>query len=298
MKKMFWTLAVLVIVILLMVGWIGKGSIYQLFSTTPTVEKIENADFQVIAHRGYSAIAPENTLLAFQKALDCQADMIELDVHLSKDKQVIVIHDATLDRTTNGTGAIDTHTLKDLKQLDAGSWFGDAFANERIPSLEEVLQLVAGKSTLLIEIKVDASDNTYPELVAETLQLIAQYNAEGWCILQAFESEYLREIQQSETKVPYYKLIVNTHDPVPTYIDTRLRWGSLDKTIPYQAINPYYKTLIPSQVAKWQQQGYEVYTYTVNELDDMKLITEMKVNGIITNYPERAMKLREEIRGK
>ena len=298
MKKMFWIVGSIAIVVILLVGWIGKGSVYQLLRTTPIVEHITNSSFKVIAHRGYSAVAPENTLSAFQKALDCRADMIELDVHFSKDHQVIVIHDATLQRTTGKNGTVKEATLAELKTLDAGSWFGKNFANEPVPTLEEVIQLVAGKSTLLIEIKVDEQNNTYDGLVTAILQLIEKYEAEEWCILQAFDSEYLREIQQAKTEIRYYKLIVNTHDPVPTYIDTRLRWGMLDKSIPYQAINPYYKSLTPSKIKEWQQEGYEVYTYTVNELDDMKLITEMGVNGIITNYPERAIKLREEIRGR
>lgn len=292
---MLWTLGIILGIVLLISAWLGKGSIYQSMMPVPDISTIKNKGFKVIAHRGYSSQAPENTLAAFQRALETGADMIELDVHLSKDNQVIVIHDATLKRTTGESGTVKSKTLTELKQLDAGSWFSSEFKDEPIPTLEEVIKLVDGKSTLLIEIKVDDQSKVYEGLTKEILAVIRKNHAANWCILQAFESEYLTELYQSETTIPYFKLIVNTHEPVPTYIDSKLRWGSMDKSIPFKAINPYYKTLTPMQVSQWQSQGYEVHTYTVDEAEDIKLIANMGVNGIITNYPERAMQLRDKI---
>lgn len=114
----------------------------------------------VIAHRGFSGQAPENTLASFQKAVELGSDMIELDVRFSKDGQVVVIHDDTIDRTTNGRGKVADYTLKELKQFDAGSWFAPQFSGERIPTLKEVLELVKGKVLVNIEIK-DESPGQY-----------------------------------------------------------------------------------------------------------------------------------------
>ena len=107
----------------------------------------------VVAHRGFSGAAPENTLAAFRMAIEAGSDMIELDVHLSKDGKVVVIHDETQERTTNGQGRVADRPLKEIKGLDAGSWFSPPFAGERIPTLQEVLSLAQGKVPVNIEIK-------------------------------------------------------------------------------------------------------------------------------------------------
>jgi glycerophosphoryl diester phosphodiesterase len=99
---------------------------------------------RVIAHRGFSGVAPENTLVAIRRGIEIGADMAEIDVTLSKDGYVVVIHDETLDRTTNGTGPVSDATLEELQRLDAGSWFAPEFAGEKIPTLGEVLDLVRG----------------------------------------------------------------------------------------------------------------------------------------------------------
>src|SRR3712207_5048900 len=111
-------------------------------------------DTKIMAHRGAAAYAPENTIAAFTKAIEMKADAIELDIHLSKDDHIVVIHDEKVDRTTNGKGLVMEFTLEELKRLDAGSWFNKEFKNEKIPTLREVLELVAYKNIdLNIEIK-------------------------------------------------------------------------------------------------------------------------------------------------
>ena len=114
----------------------------------------------VIAHRGFSGAAPENTLAAFKKAMEVDSDMMELDVRFSKDGQVVVMHDDTLDRTTNGRGKVSDYTLKELKQFDAGSWFAPQFAGEQIPTLVEVLEFAKGRIPVNFEIK-DESPSRY-----------------------------------------------------------------------------------------------------------------------------------------
>ena len=116
----------------------------------------------IIGHRGYPAKYPENTLAAFEAAIEAGAVMIELDVMLSRDRKVVVIHDATLDRTTNGKGSVADLTLAELKQLDAGSWFDAQFVGQQIPELSEVLDLVNGRAYVNIEIKSNAYEAHHP----------------------------------------------------------------------------------------------------------------------------------------
>ena len=113
----------------------------------------------VIAHRGFSAVAPENTLPAFQQAIDAGADMIELDIRLTTDKQFVVIHDATLERTTTGCGIVENHSLSELQRLDAGAWFGRGFSGTVLPSLDEALSLCQNRILVNVEVKTELQDD-------------------------------------------------------------------------------------------------------------------------------------------
>ncbi|MDH7482882.1 MAG: glycerophosphodiester phosphodiesterase family protein [Armatimonadota bacterium] len=120
-----------------------------------------------IAHRGFSAIAPENTLAAFKRALELKPDLIECDVRRTKDGKIVIIHDATVDRTTNGTGRVADMTLEELRRLDAGSWFGTQYAGERLPTLEEFLDLPWGETQPIIEIKEQSLEDDVVALVQQ-----------------------------------------------------------------------------------------------------------------------------------
>jgi glycerophosphoryl diester phosphodiesterase len=113
-----------------------------------------NHHIRIIAHRGGANLAPENTLAAFRQAIDLGVDMIEIDVHLSKDGHIMVIHDFTLDRTTTGKGKIADMTLKQIRKYDAGVKFNEKFRGEKVPTLDETMELLNGKTGLLIEIKM------------------------------------------------------------------------------------------------------------------------------------------------
>lgn len=255
---------------------------------------VTRTNFTVIAHRGASGHAPENTIPAFLTALDMGADWIELDVHLSKDGVPIVIHDATLERTTNGQGTVSDASWLDLSKLDAGSWYGEEFARTPIPSLRQVLDTIGDRATLLIELKVDGQGQLYKGLVDSVLSDIQEANSSKYCILQAFSSEYLKEIKDSQTSIPYHKLIIDEYSPLPFYTDEKWQWGYLNDSLYYQAVNPYFKTLTSGRIASRQRAGYKVYPYTVNQESDMRLLIHWGVNGIITNYPDIALSLRKE----
>ncbi|MEE8523355.1 MAG: glycerophosphodiester phosphodiesterase family protein, partial [Thermoanaerobaculia bacterium] len=145
---------------------------------------------RVIAHRGFSGVAPENTLVAIRKAIDVGADMAEIDVLLSRDRHVVVIHDDTLDRTTDGKGPVEDLSLEELRRLDAGSWFSAEFAGERMPTLAEVLDLVRGRILLNVEIKSEAVTREIEGgIVDRVLRLIAEREMGDQVILSSFEPE-------------------------------------------------------------------------------------------------------------
>ena len=136
-------------------------------------------DMDIIAHRGYSAIAPENTLAAFQAAVEYQAQGVELDVQLSADRVPIVVHDSTLNRTTNGEGSVHTKTLNQLQSLDAGSWFSSEFIGEKIPTFQTVLDLLKNtKITIYAEVKeTDFCQAMISEILCKLLSIKAGVNA-------------------------------------------------------------------------------------------------------------------------
>ncbi|UCH21472.1 MAG: glycerophosphodiester phosphodiesterase, partial [Deltaproteobacteria bacterium] len=150
----------------------------------------------IIAHRGYRARYPENTIIAFQAALDAGVPMIELDVTLSKDRKPVVIHDATLERTTNGQGPVSGNTLKQLKQLDAGGWFHPDFAGERIPELTEVLNLINDRAFVNIEIKPHSHEAHNPADAVEhqVIELIQQRKIEDFVLISSFDLNILQRL--------------------------------------------------------------------------------------------------------
>ena len=149
----------------------------------------------VIAHRGASAYAPENTIAAFNKALDMAADGIEIDVHLTKDRHIVVSHDEKLGRTCNGTGFIKDFTLEELKKLDFGSWFSHEYANERIPTLDEIMYLLRDKD-ILLNIEVKNNLVIYEGIEKAIVDVIKEHKMVEKVIVSSFNHYCLREIKR------------------------------------------------------------------------------------------------------
>jgi len=150
----------------------------------------------LIGHRGYPARYPENTLASFKAAMEAGCDMIELDVTLTKDRKVVVIHDDTLDRTTTGKGPVKNRSLEEIKTLDAGGWFDARFATERVPELSEVLKLTTGRCLLNIEIKESAFEADYPADAIEhqVVGLVKTGGAMGRVVISSFDQRILERI--------------------------------------------------------------------------------------------------------
>lgn len=162
----------------------------------------------IIGHRGSSAIAPENTIAAFRQSITDGADGVEFDVHLTRDGEVVVIHDGTLGRTTDGQGNIAKKLLTELKQLDAGSWFNKIFEGEQIPTLKETLLFLKGKITIDIELK---SGTNAVEAVRRTCEIIKELNMIDEVLLTSFEYRLLRQVKQIDERIPVGFLYEPSH---------------------------------------------------------------------------------------
>jgi glycerophosphoryl diester phosphodiesterase len=251
-----------------------------LMSSTPTHHKDQPL---IIAHRGASGFAPENTLAAIDLAMKSDAQMIEIDVHLSKDGHVVVIHDQTVDRTTNGSGKVNEMTLDELKQLDAGSWFSDEFAGERLPTLQEVMSLIDGKKKLLIEIK--SGVNTYPGIERKVAEALLDADALNWCVVQSFDTPTLKELSRNWPEITLHKLIVFKFRFLPLAFDGGITSFSTKKYSFVDAINPHFKFVNRQFIRNMHQAGLQVNVWGGNAPESYDKIRHLPVDGWITDFP-------------
>lgn len=233
----------------------------------------------VMAHRGYSNKAPENTMAAFEMALEVGSGGIELDVHLTKDGEVVVIHDPTVDRTTDGTGKVSDFTMAEIQELDAGSWFAPEFKGEKLPSLRQVLDIVKDENILLnIETKTALGFEALNEKVA---LLLDEYALWEKTIISSFNHYALAHFKQVKpqvrTGILYNCALVNP-------------WVYA-KSIGASALHPNHLTIVPELVEAAQQNGLMVNVWTVDAAEDIERMKLAKVDSIITNVPERVQSL-------
>lgn len=261
-------------------------------------KSLQQETFDIIAHKGAAGSAPENTLSAIGLALDIGVDMIEIDVRNTLDEQIVVIHDSTVDRTTDGTGLVHDYTLEELQKLDAGSWFGDAkYAGEKIPTLKEVLDFVDGRCKVLIEIK-HMDHPHYHDFAEKLIDVIREEeNGYDWIILQSEEFEYLEAAHEYDNHVQTKKLMIS-EDSAPLiafYIETKMHLGRAKEDDRMKALNPEFHTLSTRRIFRMHARGFEVYTYAPNTREEMVKLLHMGVDGIITDYPEILVQIRKDI---
>ncbi|WP_421875558.1 glycerophosphodiester phosphodiesterase [Marinoscillum sp.] len=287
------------IVIMFMAIALFEPWIYRNILTSDQIdESLKGEHFDIIAHKGASGVAPENTMAAFKLALDMGVDMIELDVRNTHDEEIVVIHDATLDRTTDGTGLVHDYTLEEIRELDAGSWFGNAkYAGEKVPTLKEVLDLIDGRCKVLIEIK-HMDHPHYHDFAEKLIDVIREEkNGYEWIILQSEEVEYLEAAHEYDDHVQTKKLMIG-EDSTPLlafYIETKMHLGRAKEDDRMKALNPEYHTLSTRRVFRMHARGFQVYTYSPNERSEMIKMLHMGVDGIITDFPDRLVQIRKEI---
>ena len=230
-----------------------------------------------IAHRGASRMAPQNTLAAFEKALDVGADGIEFDVRLCADGVPVVIHDATVDATTDGSGRVEAMELAALKRLDAGSSFSPAFAGTQIPTLAEVLEAVEGDVLLNIELKDPAPLD--PRLEQAVVDVIRQHGNEKQVLLSSFNPLALRRVQ----KLAPHLATALLYTP-PAWATLYLARLILPR--PLAALHPHC-AVAEEQWSDWAEaHGSRVHVWTVDDPPEMRRLIGAGVNGIITNKPD------------
>lgn len=240
----------------------------------------------VIAHRGASGLAPENTLAAFQKAIEIGVDRIEMDLRQTIDGEVVVIHDKTMMRTTNGWGSIRKTSLKKLKRYSAGSWFHHEFSQEKVPTFREVLELVDGQTTLLLEIKEGSP--YHHGIEKNIIKLVNEYKANDWCIVQSFNDGVLKNFRGlPEFDTDIQKLFAAFIPVAPFYGGSRFSYKRLKRYEFANEVNVNYKYVNPRVVRKIHQMEKKINIWTVNESKNLEKYVKMGVDGIITDFPDR-----------
>lgn len=227
-----------------------------------------------IAHRGASALAPENTMAAFEKAVELGADALELDLHLTRDDELVVIHDDVLDRTTDGLGPVHERSLKELKQLDAGRWFGEGFAGERIPTLAEVLQRFAEKVPLALEVK--AGSTFFPGIEERVVLALRRHSATGRVAVASFDHYALQRLKEIEPTLRTAALLVGR----PVSI------SALAGPVKADAVALEASLVTKTEVEACRAAGLELVVWVVNEPAQMRHFIELGVDGIITDRPD------------
>lgn len=241
----------------------------------------------IIAHRGASAYAPENTIASFVKALEMKSDGIEIDVHMSKDKALVVCHDEKVDRTTDGEGFIKDFTLTELKKLDAGSWFGKEFKGQRIPELSEVLELIKD-TNILLNIELKNAPITYAGIEKKTIDMIIEYGMEDRVIISSFNHYSLIEVKRINPRIKTGIL----------YMAGLVEPWIYAKRLNADALHPlFYNLFAPDLVKGCFNNGIMLNPFTVDDERHIEALVNLKVNGIITNYPDRAVRIRENTGG-
>lgn len=226
----------------------------------------------VIAHRGASGSAPENTLAAFRRAAELGADMIELDVQLTRDGEVVVIHDATLERTTNGSGPVRERTLAELRRLDAGGWFATGFRGERVPTLREVLAAVP--LAVNVELKPCGDDG----LEARALSVVESAGALGRVVFSSFEDSALERLRVCSATATL--AVLWEYAPIPEAVRRAERVAA-------RALHLRKEAATPEALADLTAAGLAVRVWTVNEPADFDRLAAAGVDGIFSDFPER-----------
>ncbi|MBM3463888.1 MAG: glycerophosphodiester phosphodiesterase [Armatimonadetes bacterium] len=231
-----------------------------------------------VAHRGASAYAPENTLSAFRKALEQGADYLECDVHLSSDGEMMVIHDTTLNRTTNGKGRVVDHTAAQIRALDAGSWFGPQFKGERVPTLAELFDLDNGKVGFVVEIK--NGPMYYPGIEKKMVDLIRKRNLQDRVIVISFDHAALRKVHEIDPGITTGAL----------YDANILKCHEIAKNAHSAWVGPSWELTTEEAVADAKAHGVKMNLWTVDDPVVMKRFIDLGVNALTTNKPDVLLK--------
>ena len=233
----------------------------------------------VIAHRGASAEAPESTRAAIERAVRLGADMIELDVQMTKDGRLVVFHDTRLDRTTNGRGWLSQWRYRELARLDAGAWFAPRFSGERVLLLSQVLRLVPRSSQLNLELKRTARKAA---VVHRVVRCVSRTGAVRRVLVSSFDAGLVKRMKAAHPRIARALLC------------RRRATRALRRAIALEcvAVHPHASLVTPALVAQAHRAGLRVHAWTVDRLSEARRLIRMGVDGLVTNRPDRLRALR------
>ncbi|OAS82528.1 MULTISPECIES: glycerophosphodiester phosphodiesterase [Metabacillus] len=238
------------------------------------LRKVDN-----VAHRGAAGYAPENTIAAFDKAVEMKADYIEIDVQRSKDGELVIIHDTSVNRTTDGTGKVGDLTFTELRSLDAGSWKGEQFKGEKIPTFAEILDRYHGKVGILIELK---APELYPGIEESIAQELTARNLDvpqnEKIIIQSFNFESMKIMNELLPKVPIGVLTSSKLHTTPEALQEFSTYADY--------FNPSYGIVTKDLVDQVHSIGMKISSWTVRSQEAADFLLEMDVDAIITDYPD------------
>jgi glycerophosphoryl diester phosphodiesterase len=234
----------------------------------------------VTAHRGASSVAPENTISAMAAAVEAGADYAELDVRLASDGQVVLMHDGTIDRTTNGTGDLWDYSLAALRELEAGAWFSEEFAGEPIPTLEEVIRFARGRLKLNIEIKTSREE---PTIAAAVVEIIRSEECGDACIITSFSRDVVEEVKRIAPEIRT-GFIFGGDYPDDVFDGD------------WEILSCHHEVVDSTFVARAIEGGKSVHVWTVDERDLMLRLIALGVDGIISNRPALLREVIAEVR--
>jgi glycerophosphoryl diester phosphodiesterase len=232
-----------------------------------------------VAHRGAAGYAPENTIAAFDKAVEMKADYIEIDVQRSKDGELVIIHDTTINRTTDGSGNVKDLTFHQLRSFDAGSWMGEEFLGEKIPTFDEILDRYHGKVGILIELK---APELYPGIEEEVAEELKGRNLDKpqneKIIIQSFNFESMKKINSLLPKVPVGVLTSSIADTTDEALKEFSTYADY--------FNPSYRIVTKDLVNRVHSLDMKISSWTVRSQEAADFLLEMDVDAIITDYPD------------
>jgi len=231
-------------------------------------------DFLIIAHRGASSYAPENTMAAFDLALQMGTSHLEFDVHLTHDDHLVVIHDDMVDRTTNGTGPVADQTLAALQRLDAGAWFGEAFAGARIPTLADVLTRYQGRAHLHIELKGHTV-----HLPQRTVDLVRAHGMAQHVTFTSFQHTHLQTMRAYAPELPTGWLVGAISDAVIAQAHA----------LGCTQLCPRAPLVTPEIVQRLHAEGFRVRAWGVTHEALMRQVVETGANGMTVNFPDKLL---------
>jgi glycerophosphoryl diester phosphodiesterase len=233
-----------------------------------------------IGHRGAAGYCPENTFASFKKAVELGVDYLEIDVQMTKDGELVIIHDPTVNRTTNGKGKVKDFTFEEIQVLDAGSWFNPKFSGEKIPSFIEFLEEYAGKTGLIIELKKPILYPGIEEKVAKELKKRFQrFTGEHKIIVQSFDRKSLKRFHKLLPSIPIGVLIKNTGRGI-----SNKELLSFSHYASY--VNPKITMVNSRLIRRLHRHGFKTIIWTVKNKNEMKALQHLQLDGIVSDFPD------------